>query len=103
MKRGIYQFDGWTLDYDFLKATRGDDCVSLAAMEMDVLLYLIKKSEMVYREDLILAVWGEVSPTDHAVVQTIHKLRTKLKTDAIKSVRKRGYYIDATFELRESR
>jgi len=94
MRGAIYHFDGWTINYDFLTASKGDECLSIAPKEMDALIYLIESDgSMVYREDIILQVWGKLIPTDHALDNMIYKIRSKLKTSALKTVNKRGYYV----------
>jgi len=100
MRGAVYQFDGWTIDYDFRTAIKAGKSVSLAPKELDVLVFLIENmGKMAYRDDLMLHVWGENIPADHTLDHMIYRLRTLLKTDAIKSVNKRGYYVHGRYYI----
>ena len=88
-----------------LDLTRG--CVRVGQQEIDlrpktfqVLTYLaINPGRLVPKQELIEAVWPDVTVTDESLVQCIRELRQKLGDDErrlIKTLPRRGYLLDAT-------
>ena len=94
------RFDRFVLDL-----TRG--CVRVGQQEIDlrpktfqVLTYLaLNPGRLVPKQELIEAVWPDVTVTDELLVQCIRELRQKLGDDErrlIKTLPRRGYLLDAT-------
>jgi len=100
IRHKIYQFDGWTIDYDFLTCEKEGKTVSLKLREMEVLILLLTR-RMLYRDELIIAAWGRADVTNHSLTVTISELRRKLKTKSIKVINQRGYYVDQRLLIEE--
>jgi DNA-binding response OmpR family regulator len=79
------------------RCTRGGDAVALTAREMEVLAYLVDRAdEVVTKDELLKAVWGETFDGDPNIVEVyVGRLRRKLDEPhglhSIETVRGRGY------------
>ncbi|BBH18600.1 transcriptional regulatory protein CseB [Nocardioides baekrokdamisoli] len=73
------------------------DVVALSATEFRLLEYLLDNAgHVVSRTQILQAVWGEADWIDERVVDTnVARLRAKLATDAIKTIRGFGYKLVA--------
>jgi pimeloyl-ACP methyl ester carboxylesterase/DNA-binding winged helix-turn-helix (wHTH) protein len=88
-------FDIYTLDLQRCLLLRGSDEVQLRPKSFDVLRYLAEHpGRLVYKDELIQAIWPDVFVTEDSVVQCIGDIRAALCDDAhriIKTVPRRGY------------
>lgn len=87
-----------TVDRPGRLVTSAGTVVPLSATEFRLLEYLLDNSGLVMsRGQIVHAVWGEAEWIDDRVVDTnIGRLRSKLNTDAIQTVRGFGYKLVVT-------
>lgn len=94
-----YSFNGWFIDFDNLKASRGDEVITLTQFENTLLRYLISHRErIVSRDELLKNVWGYEQPPKETRTVDIFmgRLRKIFETDSKNpryfiSVRGAGY------------
>lgn len=96
------EFAGLKIFPDQSSMNRGEETISLAPAELQIMLTLVKaKGRMVRRNALEAAGWGFESVTPNAIDVALHRLRRKLvaidSSLQILNVRGQGY------ELRESK
>ncbi len=90
-------FDGFRLDRLRQILWRGTTAVHLRRKTWEVLCYLIARPELVVSKDeLLAAVWGDVTVSDHMVQISINELRKALGDDAreprfVETVHRRGF------------
>jgi formylglycine-generating enzyme required for sulfatase activity len=99
----VRRFDRFTLDL-----TRGclrgpdDSEIELRPKVFEVLCYLTRNAgRLVPKQELVDAVWPNVTVSDDSIVQCIRELREKLgdtERVLIKTVARRGYLLDAKVE-----
>jgi two-component system, OmpR family, response regulator len=85
-----------TLDLDRRTADAGAGAVALTGREFDLLRHLAERTpDACSREELLDAVWDtRFDPGTNVVDATVHRLRTKLASAAIRTVRNVGYRLD---------
>ena len=86
-----------TLDLARQVVRIGDDDVRLRPKTFDVLTMLVRHAgQVVSKQRLIEAVWGDVAVTDDSLVQCLVEIRRALGDGhfAIRTVRGRGYLLD---------
>src|SRR5690606_24654339 len=100
-----YRFEGFALDADERRLTRGSDTVELNGRYFDALLLLVREpGRLVSKDRFMSEVWCGVPVTDEALTQCIRTLRRQLGDDAgnprfIETVPKHGYRFIATVEV----
>lgn len=90
-----------TLDLARQVVSRGNDELHLRPKAFDVLTVLVRNAgHIVSKQRLIEQVWGDVAVTDDSLVQCLVEIRRSVGDDAlvIRTVRGRGYVIDAKVE-----
>lgn len=93
-----WHFRDVTIDLDRQTLLRNGEEVRLRAKSFDVLAHLIRHAgKLVTKQEMLDAVWGEVAVTDDSLVQCLVEIRRALgeTQDVIKTVRSRGYLLDA--------
>lgn len=91
---GEYRFGPFTLDCRGQRLLRGEESVPLTAKTFDVLLALVHRhGQVVSKDELLLAVWGDAPVTEANLTQQIFTLRKLLggESGAIVTVPRRGY------------
>lgn len=97
----IVQAGELILDTDIYKATLGTNSINLAETEGKLLMALIEGyPSMVSQSELFQTVWGGSEYVDENILQVnITRLRKRLRDlspdDIIKTVRGKGYYLEA--------
>jgi len=95
-----FAFGNWQIDPASLRATRGDESVSLTRRERDILgLFLRETGRIVSRRSLLAEIWGAANPDrmeTRSVDMQMAKLRKKLgfgsgEDSVIATVRGAGY------------
>ena len=93
-----WHFRDVTIDLDRQTLLRNGEEVRLRAKSFDVLAHLIRHAgKLVTKQEMLDAVWGEVAVTDDSLVQCLVEIRRALgeTQDVIKTIRSRGYLLDA--------
>lgn len=87
---------GVELDLRARQAWRGDAEVPLTGREWEVLGFLLQTAgELVPRDTLLAAVWGDTSEGARNSLEVIvGRIRRKLGSEAVRTVRGRGYVVD---------
>jgi TolB-like protein/Flp pilus assembly protein TadD len=92
------QFSSFTLDFDRMCLFGPTGRADLRPKSFDVLRYLVEHSgRVVAKEEVIEAVWSNVTVTDESLTRCISDVRRALGHDAqklIKTVPRRGYLLD---------
>jgi pimeloyl-ACP methyl ester carboxylesterase/DNA-binding winged helix-turn-helix (wHTH) protein len=105
--RKIFHFGHFSVDFERGCVRRGEEDVSLRPKTFEVLSHLAHNpGRLVRKEELIEAVWPDVTVGDDSLVQCIRELRQILGDDAhrlIKTVPRRGYLLDASPSTSSSR
>ncbi|UAL31901.1 response regulator transcription factor [Nocardioides rotundus] len=93
----VERFDGIVVDRAARRVTRGEEAISLTSTEFRLLEALLDNAGIVLsRAQALRRVWGDEEWAEERVVDTnIQRLRAKLRTDAIQTVRGFGYRLDA--------
>ena len=96
----ILKLGDLSVDFDRGCIRRGEEEVALRPKAFEVLSHLAHNAgRLVRKQELIEAVWPDVTVSDDSLVQCIRELRQKLGDDThrlIKTVPRRGYLLDAT-------
>lgn len=89
----VYEMDGVRLDFAARRATRGGAEVAVTAREWAILEVLAKSAgRVVPRWDLVESVWGESTEAAMSSMEVlIGRIRRKLSTDLVRTLRGRGY------------
>ena len=99
---GHRRFAGFTLDLDRLCLHGPSGPIDLRRKNFDVLRYLVEHGgRVVCKEELLGAVWPDVTVNDESLTQCISEIRRALGTEGrriIKTVARRGYLIDVAIE-----
>ena len=92
------QFEGFTLDLDRLCLLGPTGRVDLRRKSFDVLRHLVEHTDrVVSKDELMKAVWPDVTVSDELLTQCISEVRRALGDQGvriIKTVARRGYLID---------
>jgi len=92
------QFSSFTLDLDRLRLCGPDGEANLRPKSFDVLRYLVEHSgRVVGKEEMLQAVWPNVTVTDESLTRCISDIRHALGDagqQIIKTVPRRGYLLD---------
>lgn len=96
---GVRHFAGFEVDLDRGELLVGGAAVSLRPKTFAMLAYLTSQpGRLLAKDELIEAVWPEVTVTDDSLVQCISELRAALDDGdqrLIRTVPRRGYLLDA--------
>ena len=104
-----FSFDDFELDTFARRLTRSGEPVAVADRHLDVLYRLVSHpGELVSKEALVTAGWGDVAVTDNSLEQAISALRRALGSRAdggsyIETVPRRGYRFSGSAERRIAR
>jgi DNA-binding winged helix-turn-helix (wHTH) protein/TolB-like protein/Tfp pilus assembly protein PilF len=97
---GVLRFVGFDVDRDRGELRVGGAAVSLRPKTFALLAYLAgRPGRLLTKDELIEAVWPDVTVTDDSLVQCISELRAAFGDNGqslIKTVPRRGYLLDAT-------
>ena len=92
------QFASFTLDLDRLCLFGPDGQVALRPKSFEVLRYLLGQTgRVVGKEEVIKAVWPDVTVTDESLTRCISEVRRAIRDDnqqIVKTIPKRGYLLD---------
>ncbi len=97
----VSHFRDVTIDFRRQTLVRGGLEIRLRGKSFDVLAYLVRHAgRVVDKRELIDAVWGGVAVSDDSLVQCLVEIRRNLgeAQDVIKTVRGRGYMLDADID-----
>src|SRR5437588_9295671 len=93
------QFEGFMLDLARLSLSGPAGEIRLRPKSFGVLRYLLEHSgRVVTKEELIAAVWPDVTVTDESVARCVSDIRQALNDTGqslIRTVPRRGYLLDA--------
>jgi DNA-binding winged helix-turn-helix (wHTH) protein len=104
-----FSFGGFELDTFARRLTRDGQAIAVADRHFDVLYRLVSQAgELVTKEALVTAGWGDVAVTDNSLEQAISSLRRALGPRAdgsqyIETVPRRGYRFTASAEKKTAR
>ena len=104
-----FSFGGFELDTFARRLTRDGQVITVADRHFDVLYRLVSQAgELVTKEALVTAGWGDVAVTDNSLEQAISSLRRALGPRAdgsqyIETVPRRGYRFTASAERKIAR
>jgi len=97
MTRNSFRFESFTLDLERLCLRGPSGQVDVRRKSFDVLRYLIEHAgRVVTKEELIRAVWPDVTVGDESLTQCISEVRRALDDERqriIRTVPRRGYLI----------
>ncbi len=95
---GTICFQSFTIDLERLCVRGPDGEIALRPKSFEVLRYLAEHSRRVVpKDEIIKAVWAEVTVTDESLTRCISEVRRAITDDAqqiIKTVSRRGYLFD---------
>src|SRR5215468_9267515 len=96
----MLQFEGYTLDFARSSLRTADRNVQLRPKAFEVLRYLVENAErIVTKEELIRAIWPNVTVTDEALTHCISEVRQAIDDSGqtiVATVPRRGYRFVAT-------
>jgi DNA-binding winged helix-turn-helix (wHTH) protein/Flp pilus assembly protein TadD len=104
-----FVFDDFELDTFARRVTRAGQPIAVADRHFDVLCCLVSHAgELVTKETLVTAGWGDVAVTDNSLEQAISSLRRALGSRAdggqyIETIPRRGYRFGGSVERRIAR
>jgi DNA-binding winged helix-turn-helix (wHTH) protein/Flp pilus assembly protein TadD len=104
----VYRFGPFVVDPTRYRILRGETAVELTPKLLDLLLHLLDHAgELVTKEQLLDAVWGDANVTENALAQAVSELREALgdhpaAPQYIKTVARRGYRFVAPVERTKS-
>src|ERR1700735_2538356 len=91
----VFCFHGHTLDLRRGCLYRADQSIELRPKSFALLRYLVENAgRLISKDDLILAVWGDVAVTDVSLARCVSDVRLALHDHAqtiIRTVARRGY------------
>jgi DNA-binding winged helix-turn-helix (wHTH) protein/TolB-like protein/Tfp pilus assembly protein PilF len=97
---GVLRFAGFDVDLGRGELRVGGASVSLRPKTFALLAYLAARpGRLLTKDELIEAVWPDVTVTDDSLVQCVSEVRAALRDDGqglIKTVPRRGYLFEAT-------
>src|SRR5512144_36787 len=97
MPAGLYRFGPFTLDSSAYRLLRGEVSIALSPKLIDLLAHLVSRpGALATKEELLNAIWPDVSVTDNSLTRAISELRDALGDKAsspryIQTVARRGY------------
>ena len=95
----VFRFAGLTLDMAKGRLTSATGEVALRRKAFDLLCYLVRHSgHVLSKDDLLAAVWPDVTVSDESLTQCVHDLRRVLGPDGaglLHTVPRRGYMFEA--------
>ena len=98
MTRNSFRFESFTLDIERMCLHGPSGQVDLRPKSFDVLRFLLERSDrVVAKEELISAIWPDVTVGDESLTQCISEIRRALDDERqriIRTVPRRGYLID---------
>jgi TolB-like protein/Flp pilus assembly protein TadD len=98
MTRKSYRFESFVLDLERLRLLAPSGSVDLRRKSFEVLRCLVEQAgRVVTKEELIRAVWPDVTVSDESLAQCVSEVRRALGDDSqriIKTVPRRGYLFD---------
>jgi len=91
----MFRFEGYTLDIARNALQSADREVALRPKSFELLRYLVENSDrLVTKEELLKAIWPNVTVTDQALTQCVGEVRHAIGDDdqaIIKTIPRRGY------------
>src|SRR5215470_6708238 len=91
----MFQFQGYTLDIARYTLRAADREVALRPKSFELLRYLVENPDrLVTKEELLKAVWPNVTVTDQTLTQCVGEVRQAIGDDdqaTIKTIPRRGY------------
>lgn len=105
LPRGEFRLGDWLVQPGANRITRGDTTVHLRARLMDVLHCLAASAgEVVPKDEILAAVWGQKFLAESVLTRTITELRQALGDNPrqphyIETITKRGYRLVASVDL----
>ena len=100
-----YRFGPYRLDTVGFRLLRDDASIPLSPKALDLLLLLVSRpAALVSKDDILQALWSDVSVTDNALTQVVSDLRRALgdsptSPSYIQTVARRGYRFVAPVEM----
>jgi TolB-like protein len=98
MTRGPLQFDAFTLDLERLRMQGPSGPIDLRPKTFDVLRHLAEHAgRVVSKDELIEAVWPDVTVTDDSLTRCISEIRRAIGDERqliVKTIPRRGYLLD---------
>ena len=97
-KTQIYQSEDIVFDMDKMEAKKAGNAIVLSALEMKILTLLFEnRNKVVSRNAVIDCIWDATGNDvyDHTVTVYIKRIRQKLGTDIITTIKGVGYRVDA--------
>src|SRR5262249_46241801 len=95
----MFQFEGYTLDVGRSSLRTADRDVQLRPKAFEVLRYLVENADrLVTKEELIQAIWPDVTVTDEALAHCVSEARQAIGDGdqaIIKTVPRKGYRLAA--------
>jgi DNA-binding winged helix-turn-helix (wHTH) protein/tetratricopeptide (TPR) repeat protein len=102
-----FSFDRFTLDIDRGVLLKDSQEVPLRPKSFDVLVYLVThRGQLVSREALLKAVWGDVVVTEDSVAQCLLEIRKTLGTPSkarVRTIHGRGFRFEEPVEVNRMR
>jgi TolB-like protein len=106
MTRKSFRFESFTLDLDRLCLRGPAGEVELRRKSFEVVRYLLEHAgRVVTKEELIKAVWPNVTVSDESLAQCISEIRRAVGDDSqriIKTVPRRGYLLDVPISVNDN-
>lgn len=100
----VYRFDGFVVDPETWRLSRGEQEIHLEPVVLKLLVYLIANRErLVTRQELMDTVWGDTVISESALSKAVARLRKALDDDSdapryLETVRSLGYRFVALVE-----
>ena len=97
-KTQIYQSEDIVFDMDKMEVKKAGNAIVLSALEMKILTLLFEnRNKVVSRNAVIDCIWDATGNDvyDHTVTVYIKRIRQKLGTDIITTIKGVGYRVDA--------
>ena len=96
-KPNLLQVEDITFDLDKMEVKKGDKILAFSSLEIKILQVLFEnRNKVVNRNAIIDCIWDATGNDvyDHTVTVYIKRIRQKLGTEVIKTVKGIGYRID---------
>jgi adenylate cyclase len=103
----VYRFGPYVLERPAFRVLRNDEPLALSPKLVDLLLYFVSRpSLLITKDELLGAIWPDVTVTENALTQAVSDLRQALCDDPsspqyIQTVSRRGYRFIAPVEATE--
>lgn len=106
MTRNLLRFESFTVDLERMCLHGPSGQVDLRPKSFDVLRFLLERSDrIVAKEELIGAIWPDVTVGDESLTQCISEIRRALDDDSqriIRTVPRRGYLVDVPISVNDA-